>query len=160
MTNEQVTANGFQPDATGSDYRRDAVRRRLCHLHSRHRRQRFRAAGGGSAVGSRPRTAAVRDRERHLGAGQGGVRRRLACLAGREHGAAHQRADLRKRAHLFSYHPKRMSPLGIGRITVYVPARAALAAREGARMAEASVVVILLALVPERAALLARPADD
>ncbi|MGA8467077.1 MAG: hypothetical protein WB688_23160, partial [Trebonia sp.] len=55
---------------------------------------------------------------------------------------------------------RRASPPGIGRITVYVPARAAPAAREGARMAEGSVVVILLALVPERAAVVARPADD
>jgi hypothetical protein len=53
-----------------------------------------------------------------------------------------------------------MSPPGSGRITVFVPARAALVAREGARMAEGSVVVILLAPVPERAAVLARPADD
>ena len=55
---------------------------------------------------------------------------------------------------------------------MYVPARATLAAREGARMAEGSsggripfwwsvaVVVILLALVPGRAAALARQADD
>jgi hypothetical protein len=39
-----------------------------------------------------------------------------------------------------------MSPPGIGRITVYVPARAALTAREGARVAEGSVVVIVLAM--------------